>query len=483
MARRRRDPATPAESATPPPPPAVPPSPAPSIDGLVPLPPRKPRSARRTWPQRLVLGFNSIVAVACLVSALTIFYANNRLGSRKLVDISAAVPAETTVIPTVPATAPDGGTIVTTTEPEIVVPAGDVGAKNFLLTASDARQCIDPNSPDAGAYLGSGADIGERADTIMMLRIDTNTNQAAVLSFPRDLWVRIGTSNRKSRINSTLDSNDPQKIIDTIFTNFGLQVDHLISVDFCAFKGLVDAVGGVAVPFEYAARDKATGLDVPAECHLFTGDEALRYVRSRKYQYFDPAKNEWVSDGTSDLGRITRQQDFLKRTLQKALDKGARDIRVANRLIDTSLQYVVTDTNLTPDVMLQVANAMKDFDPATVATFQIEGRNRTVQGNSVLEPIIDSENMQAVLAVFRGEARIADASDFVVTDPNASTTTGPTTTVDDGTTPSTSTTASGSAPVGSTTTTTTTPTGTTLPIAPVAENVKGLYPPRDLSCR
>jgi LCP family protein required for cell wall assembly len=193
----------------------------------------------------------------------------------------------------------------------------------------------------------------------MMLRIDTNTNQAAVLSFPRDLWVRIGTSNRKSRINSTLDSNDPEKIISTIYTNFGLPVDHLINVDFCAFKGLVDAVGGVAVPFEYAARDRATGLDVAAECHLFSGDEALRYVRSRKYQYFDPDTNEWVSDGTSDLGRITRQQDFLKRTLQKALDKGARDLRVANRLIDSALQYVVTDTNLTPDVMLQVANAMK----------------------------------------------------------------------------------------------------------------------------
>ena len=431
-----------------------------------------------------MLGFNSLVAVACLVSAVTILYANNRLGSRRLVDISAAVPdvstTATTLVPSAPVTATDGSIVADTTEPEIVVPAGDVGAKNFLLTASDARQCIDPNSPDADSYLGSGADIGERADTIMMLRIDTNTNQAAVLSFPRDLWVRIGTSNRKSRINSTLDSNDPEKIISTIYTNFGLPVDHLINVDFCAFKGLVDAVGGVAVPFEYAARDRATGLDVPAECHLFSGDEALRYVRSRKYQYFDPDTNEWVSDGTSDLGRITRQQDFLKRTLQKALDEGARDLRVANRLINTSLQYVVTDTNLTPDVMLQVANAMKDFDPATVATFQIEGRSRNVSGNSVLEPVLDSENMQAVLAVFRGEARIADASDFVVTDPNASTTTGPATSVDDGVTSVTSTTTAGAAPGGSTTTTAP---GTTLPIAAVEENIKGLYPPRDLSCR
>jgi hypothetical protein len=122
---------------------------------------------------------------------------------------------------------------------------------------------------------------------------------------------------------------------------------------------------------------------------------------------------------------------------------------------------------------------MKDFDPATVATFQIEGRSRNVSGNSVLEPVLDSENMEAVLAVFRGEARIADASDFVVTDPNAPATTGPATTVDDGATPATSTATSGSAPERSTTTAP----GTTLPIAAAEENIKGLYPPRDLSCR
>jgi hypothetical protein len=83
------------------------------------------------------------------------------------------------------------------------------------------------------------------------------------------------------------------------------------------------------------------------------------------------------------------------------------------------------------------------------------------------------------LAVFRGEARIADASDFVVTDPNATATTGPATTVVDGAAPVTSTTTSGSAPSRSTTTAP----GTTLPIAAVEENIKGLYPPRDLSCR
>lgn len=431
-----------------------------------------------------MLAFNSLVAFACLIGALGIWYANNRLGSRKLVDISAAAGQDAAAGTTLPVPLATGDTIeVTTTEPEITVPAGDLGAKNFLLTASDARDCIDPSSVDADSYLGSGADIGERADTIMLLRIDPATNQAAVLSFPRDLWVKIGTSDRKSRINSALDSNEPTKIIDTLWANFGLPVDHVINVDFCAFKGLVDAVGGVAVPFDFAARDKATGLDIPgAGCHLFSGDEALRYVRSRKYQYFDPAKNEWVSDPTSDLGRITRQQDFLKRTLQKALDKGARDLRVANRLIDTALKYVVTDDNLTIDVMLQVASAMRDFDPATVKTFQIDGTPRNISGNAVLEPNIDTDNMEAVLAVFRGQARIADAPEQVIsttpTEPASSSTATSTTTTS--TSAGTSSTNAGS---GGSTSTTVAETTTTLPEVAAEENIRGIYPPRDLSCR
>lgn len=431
-----------------------------------------------------MLVFNSLVAFACLVGALGIWYANNRLGSRKLVDISAAASEE--AAPTTEPAPVDSGTgtsdtvDVATTEPPLTVPAGDVDAKNFLLTASDARDCIDPGSVDADSYLGSGADIGERADTIMMLRISPATNEAAVLSFPRDLWVKVGTTNRKARINSTLDSNDPLKIIDTLWANFGLRVDHTISVDFCAFKGLVDAVGGVAVPFEFAARDRATGLLIEQpECHLFTGDEALRYVRSRKYQYFDPARNEWVSDPTSDLGRITRQQDFLKRTLQKALDRGASDLRVANRLINTAIKYVVTDANLTVEVMLQVANAMRDFDPATVKTFQIDGTPRRISGNDVLEPRIDTDNMEAVLAVFRGQARIADAPDQVA--PTTPTEADAATTTVGSSTPAPGGSTSGGT-VGATTTTVAEAT-TTLPAVVAEENVRGIYPPRDLTCR
>ena len=68
----------------------------------------------------------------------------------------------------------------------------------------------------------------------------------------------------------------------TLYDNFGVKVDHFIQVDFCAFKKIVDAVGGVSVPFTYPMRDTNTGLNITEPgCYTFSGDEALAYVRSR----------------------------------------------------------------------------------------------------------------------------------------------------------------------------------------------------------
>jgi hypothetical protein len=61
--------------------------------------------------------------------------------------------------------------------------------------------------------------------------------------------------------------------------------------------------------------------------------------------------------------------------------------------------------------MLEFAGVMSAIDPAQITTYQIEARGDTIQGNSVLVPRISGDNMQAILAVFRGQATIADAPD------------------------------------------------------------------------
>jgi LCP family protein required for cell wall assembly len=345
-------------------------------------------------------------------------------------------------------------------------------AKNFLITGADNNSCIDPDSPYAPAF-GDRSGLGERSDTIMMWRVNPSTSQVAVLSFPRDLFVDIAGSSRKGRINEAYERDNPQKLIDTIYQNFGINTDHFVQVDFCAFRTLVNAVGGVAVPFATPVRDPNTGLNVPEPgCYTFDGDHALAYTRSRKLQYLDE-NGEWKQDPTSDLGRISRQQDFLRRTVSRLLAKGAYNPDVAGGLIETLSEYIVADPDLTPRKMLEFAGVLSGVDPTAITTFQINADPRTIQGSAVLVPTIEGDNMQAVLSVFRGEASLSDAP-ISVTEPIADTTT-PTTVAppaptDPGIAPGVGTTVPESIPP------------TTLPNVQAEENLFGVVPDKNISC-
>lgn len=427
----------------------------------------------RSWPQRLLLLVNIVVIAACFIGAGGIVVARYYGNSLSKVELSAPATSTplgsaTTTAVSSPESTVDNASQSTVT-PETFPPA-DPEAKNFLITGADNNACIDPDSPYASAF-GDRSTGGERSDTIMIMRVDPATKQAAVLSFPRDLWVQIA-GRGKQRINTAYVKDEPQRLIDTIYQNFGVGIDHFIQVDFCAFKTIVDGLGGVSVPFEYPARDSNTGLDVPTTgCFTFDGDHALAYVRSRKYQYLD-TDGKWKADPAGDLGRVSRQQDFLRRVISQAIDRGVTDPAVARSLIKAAQDYVVVDYELTINRMLQFVGILRGFEPGGIAAYQIEAENAVVSNNAVLIPRIKGENMQTVLKIFTGELPLAGAPEQVfetTTTAAPSTTTGP----------------SSSGPTTTARGTSTTTSSTTTTVAPVPlaeENIKGIVPPKDISC-
>ena len=377
-----------------------------------------PGRRRRTWPQRLALGLNLTLALACVAAALAIFIGQKNLEDVQRVDAKPTgdltKPAPDLVVESLIHGAPENSIGRTTTvatgttaadAPSI--PAGTVKAENFLMTGSDSRDCIDPKSPYAGAFL-NGATGGSRPDTIMVLRTEPDTGKAAILSFPRDLWVPIAGTTRRGKINSVFDKKDPTTLIATIQNFAGITIDHYINIDFCVFKDLVDAVGGVTVPFSTPVRDKNTGLDVEQKgCFSFTGDHALAYVRSRHIQYQDD-QGRWHDEGSADIGRIRRQQDFVRRVMQKVRSKGLLDLRFVKKLTDSFQKRVEVDLDLTADDVLRLADAMRSFDPATTRSFIIEGSFGFKGNAAVIDPHIDTPSMQAILRIFSGEAAISD---------------------------------------------------------------------------
>ena len=421
---------------------------------------------KRSWPQRLLIVGLGISAVGSFGVAASAWFVQQQLEDRVLVQLDSAAgldgtPDEAASVDRDPIAVDDGEDSFTAAtdvpQPVETFPPAEPGARNILITGADNNACLDPDSPYAPAF-GNRDGLGERSDTIMMWRVNPATNQVAVLSFPRDLWLKIDGRSSKGRINEAYTRDDPQRLINTIEQNFGIETDHFVQVDFCAFKELVDAVGGVAVPFETGVRDGNTGLAVAEGnpgCFTFTGEHALAYVRSRKLEFFNVETQRWERDGTSDLGRISRQQDFIRR-VGDALLANAFSPSVVRSLTEVSREYIVTDNGLTPEKILELSGVLANSDPSDITTYQIEARGTTIQGNSVLEPLLNGENMQAVIALFRGEVTLAErpeqsadvntagadgeSADTEVTapnttvpvvDPDATTTTSTTTTVAD----------------------------------------------------
>ena len=428
-----------------------------------------PTHPHRTMRQRALVSVNFLVAGALVVSGLAMGYANWKLGNRQVVTIDSVAPNE------------GDGTLN--------LPEGDLTAKNWLLTGSDNDACIDPKSPFAGGFADRAA-YGERSDTIMVIRVNPKDGQAAILSFPRDMWVKQAGSSRHSRINANTDKKNPNRLIRTIKENFGIPIDHYVNVDFCTFKEVVDAVHGVRVPFVYKARDKRTGFQVlrARVCFSFTGDHALAYVRSRHYRWFDPKTRTWKSDGTSDWGRISRQQDFTKRMIKKALSESRTNPRVATNVLNAALKNVITDSKVTPLLLLQLGQAMRNFDTDTMGSYTFPGVGQLVGKESVIVPSLDIDVAKKIIALYQGKAslktKVAGASSADQAAAAVATTTLATVAA-----AATTTTAPKAAPVTTTTlktaaaTTTTKPAvTTTVPQVEIENNRRGVIPPDDASC-
>jgi LCP family protein required for cell wall assembly len=277
---------------------------------------------------------------------------------------------------------------------------------NVLLVGSDSRA----NTTGDLAQEAGKAVEGDRAglsDTMMIVHIDPNQGQAAILSIPRDLWVTVNGS--KDRINAAFADGGPQLLIKTIQDNLGIQINHYAEVDFSGFQRIVDTVGGLKIYIDAPAKDDKSGLDLPtAGCVQLNGDQALAYVRSRYYQSYEAGR--WVYDTSSDFGRIKRQQDFIRRMIKKALASGISNPLTLNRLIGIGVDNLTIDSTMSTSDMVTVARRFKSLDPDSVDMETLPTTDYTTAGGADVllldqteaQPLIDKINGKAPPAPVTG---------------------------------------------------------------------------------
>ena len=277
--------------------------------------------------------------------------------------------------------------------------------RNYLLVGSDSRAGLDENDPanavffdDEGTVTANGP---QRTDTIMILRLDPSSGKASLLSFPRDLFIPISDTGDRNRINVAF-TRGREVLINTIREDFGIPVHHYVEVNFVGFLGLVDAIGGVPFYFTTPVRDKHSGLSIPdAGCIKLDARQSLSFARSRYLQYKDPDTGRWRSDPSGDLGRISRQQEFIRRVIALAVSKGLSNPATLNSLVNVAVDNVGLDPTLSVTDILRLGKRFASFDADSLATYSLPTTPfRTSAGAAVLK--LNEREAQPTLNVFRG---------------------------------------------------------------------------------
>lgn len=278
--------------------------------------------------------------------------------------------------------------------------------QNFLVVGTDSRRFVD--DPSEAASFGTVEESGApHADTILVVRTLPELNRVAMVSFPRDLFVNVAGTGGENRINTALEGG-PDRLVQTISENFGIPVNHFLEVDFRGFKTLVDAIGGVTVYFPAPVRDwdeqkrvNPTGLDIrQTGCVELGGEQALAYVRSRHYQQL--IDGEWQSDPAGDLNRITRQQEFIRKTLAQAVARGFRNPARLSSLIDVAVQNVTLDSQLRFRDLTTLSRQFRSVQPESLQSYALPTTpGKTAAGADVL--FLDKAASEPILDVFRGK--------------------------------------------------------------------------------
>ncbi len=269
-----------------------------------------------------------------------------------------------------------------------VLATGGGGGTNYLIVGADSREGIDPDDPNADAFIGTEV-IGSRTDTIMVLRVGDGGNR--LLSIPRDLWVTNAVTGEPGRINSTFQTS-PAALVQTVQQSLGIPIHHYLEIGFPSFGSLVDALGGIQVDFDHPARDEMSGLDVPEAGRVtLDGAQALAYVRSRTFT--ELVDGSWATDPTGDLGRTERQRAFLTSLLSEV--GGVRDPRTLARVAGAMGGGLRIDDSLSYWDALRLGWKMRDLVPASAELPVVD--RLTSGGAAVLEL---GEGADQVLADF-----------------------------------------------------------------------------------
>ncbi|URZ06073.1 LCP family protein [Clostridium felsineum] len=243
---------------------------------------------------------------------------------------------------------------------------------------------VKPKSNEAVNILITGIDTGrkesefgdysKRNDAIMLLHYDPKDKSANLISVPRDTKVTYEGNTKK--INELSSIGGPKYLVNAIKSNFGINVNYYIQLDYKGFQNIVDSIGGVNVTVNNNMNYDDSNGNI--HIHLNKG-ENQKLDGKKAEQFIRWEKNNNSSENIdSDLARIRNQQQFVSAVVQNLKRKSM--IFKMPSILKAVAKNV--QTNMTSSEMYKYAKALAAVKGENLRAKAISGSEVYIGGNT-----------------------------------------------------------------------------------------------------
>lgn len=236
-----------------------------------------------------------------------------------------------------------------------------------------AEPVVYENKPFSVMLLGSDQREHEpaRSDTLIYAVVRPKDSKVLLISIPRDTYTEIIGKGKKDKITHAYAFGGQQMSKDTMEAFLGQKVDYYATINFHGLKDAVNALGGVELPIQKDIVNKGYDHEkftVKANKPIYTGEEALNYVRYRE---------------DSDFNRTKRQQVFLDAVANRMLH--LNQISKIPELLDVMGDNFQTD--MQPKFIIDLAKQVLTGSEAQISSYTIMGEGMKIDGIYYDEPI------------------------------------------------------------------------------------------------
>jgi polyisoprenyl-teichoic acid--peptidoglycan teichoic acid transferase len=224
-----------------------------------------------------------------------------------------------------------------------------------------------------------------RSDTIELASINLDTKKVKVLCIPRDTYTFVPIENKMDKVNhayayGSSKNKAAEASVDAInhFIKYGT-IDYYFTLDMEPIPKVVDSIGGVEVDVEF--NMKTHGANLSKGLQLLDGKKAKEYI-------------SWRYSGDGDIGRIKRQQKFLKLMYDKL--KNTDQMINSLKLLLSYNKYIKTDMSVKQ--LIALATLSKEIPSSNVEFQIVPGSGKKINKISYWVP--DEVKTEALLKNF-----------------------------------------------------------------------------------